>query len=70
LIFLFIIFLYRTVAVIFVLSGFPLALTEISASGSTAANSVNPGAAVKKAAQSVENQAQILTTQLSNKVST
>lgn len=49
-------------------AGFPLALTEISASGSSGVNSVNAGAAVKKAAQSVENQAQILTTQLSNRV--
>jgi hypothetical protein len=33
------------------------------------ADGVNAGAAVKKAAQQVENQAQILTTQLSNRVS-
>lgn len=47
--------------------GFPVALTEMSASGGLH-NSLNAGAAVKKAAQQVENQAQILTTQLNNRV--
>lgn len=44
-------------------------MSDISASGGSSVNSVNAGAAVKKAAQSVETQAQLLTTQLSNKVS-
>ena len=48
--------------------GFPIAVSDVSASGGSSVNSVNAGAAVKKAAQSVETQAQLLTTQLSNKV--
>jgi hypothetical protein len=47
-------------------TGFPLALTEQSAD--RASNEVTAGAAVKKAAQQVETQAQILTTQLNNRV--
>ena len=49
-------------------TGFPIAVSDVSASGGSSVNSVNAGAAVKKAAQSVETQAQLLTTQLSNKV--
>jgi len=49
-------------------TGFPIAVSDISASSGSNVNSVNAGAAVKKAAQSVETQAQLLTTQLSNKV--
>jgi len=49
-------------------TGFPIAVSDLSASGGSSVNSVNAGAAVKKAAQSVETQAQLLTTQLSNKV--
>jgi hypothetical protein len=51
---------------LFTHTGFPLALTEQSAD--RANNEVTAGAAVKKAAQQVETQAQILTTQLNNRV--
>jgi HJR/Mrr/RecB family endonuclease len=51
---------------LFTRTGFPLALTEQSAD--RANNEVSAGAAVKKAAQQVETQAQILTTQLNNRV--
>lgn len=46
-----------------------MALTEGSASAGGLSNEVTAGAAVKKAAQQVETQAQILSTQLNNRVS-
>jgi hypothetical protein len=55
-----------TALTLFTRTGFPLALTEQSAD--RASNEVTAGAAVKKAAQQVETQAQILTTQLNNRV--
>jgi hypothetical protein len=55
-----------TTLTLFTHTGFPLALTEQSAD--RASNEVTAGAAVKKAAQQVETQAQILTTQLNNRV--
>jgi hypothetical protein len=58
--------LASTALTLFTHTGFPLALTEQSAD--RASNEVTAGAAVKKAAQQVETQAQILTTQLNNRV--
>ena len=52
-----------------VLTGFPLALTEISSTTRALGNGVNAGAAVKKAALQVETQAQLLTSELNSRVS-